>query len=262
MEYASYKLREQVGREAGQQYAAVRLVPFGLIYLKKQCPRSNHNDRQYRPVSKNFYKNFIHKKYYTLLSYIRYGQVCYNNPMDKPTQNTSNATLNRLRAAVLGANDGIVSTSSVLMGVAGATNDSKTLFTAGMAALVAGALSMAVGEYVSVSSQRDAEKVDHENAHPHDEHEFTSPTQAAVASLIAFTVGGLIPFLAVIFAPSSTKIPVTVLAVVLALILTGYGSATVGGASRRRAVMRVVVGGLIAMAVTYYIGALFGATFI
>lgn len=182
--------------------------------------------------------------------------------MEQPKSKTSNATLNRLRAAVLGANDGIVSTSSVLMGVAGATNDTKTLFTAGMAALVAGALSMAVGEYVSVSSQSDAEKVDHANAHPHDEHEFTSPTQAAIASLIAFTIGGLIPFLAVIFAPGTTKIPVTVIAVVLALIITGYGSATVGGASRRRAVLRVVGGGLIAMAVTYYIGVLFGATFI
>lgn len=71
---------------------------------------------------------------------------------------TSNATLNKLRAAVLGANDGIVSTASVVMGVAGATNNTGAVFTAGLAALVAGALSMAVGEYVSVSSQSDAEK--------------------------------------------------------------------------------------------------------
>lgn len=182
--------------------------------------------------------------------------------MEEPSLNkTSNATLNRLRAAVLGANDGIVSTSSVLMGVAGATSEVKTIFTAGLAALVAGALSMAVGEYVSVSSQRDAEKAHHEVAHPHDEHEFTRPTQAAVASLIAFTIGGLIPFIAVIVAPGKSKIPVTVIAVVISLVITGYGSATVGGASRWRAVIRVVVGGLVAMAVTYYIGRLFGATF-
>jgi VIT1/CCC1 family predicted Fe2+/Mn2+ transporter len=181
--------------------------------------------------------------------------------MNQPNINMSNSTLNRLRAAVLGANDGIVSTSSVLMGVAGATNNTTTIFTAGMAALVAGALSMAVGEYVSVSSQRDAEKVHHENSHPHDEHEFTSPTQAAVASLLAFTVGGLVPFIAVIVAPGTSKIPVTVVAVVVALVLTGYGSATVGGASRWRAVIRVVIGGLIAMAVTYFVGSLFGSTF-
>ncbi len=181
--------------------------------------------------------------------------------MDKLKPNTSNATLNRLRAAVLGANDGIVSTSSVLMGVAGATSDTKTIFTAGMAALVAGALSMAVGEYVSVSSQRDAEKSS--VAHlPHADFEFTNPWQAAFASFVAFTVGGLIPFLAVIMAPDKVKIPVTVIAVIVALVLTGVGSAAIGGASKIRATFRVVVGGLVAMAITYYIGTLFGSAFI
>jgi len=181
--------------------------------------------------------------------------------MEQPKLKTSNATLNRLRAAVLGANDGIVSTSSVLMGVAGATSDTKTIFTAGMAALVAGALSMAVGEYVSVSSQRDAEKSS--VAHlPHIDFEFTNPWQAALASFIAFTIGGLIPFLAVIMAPGTIKIPITVIAVIIALIITGVGSAAIGGASKIRATFRVVVGGLIAMAITYYIGTLFGATFI
>jgi VIT1/CCC1 family predicted Fe2+/Mn2+ transporter len=169
--------------------------------------------------------------------------------------------LNKLRAAVLGANDGIVSTASVVMGVAGATTETKVIFTAGMAALVAGALSMAVGEYVSVSSQRDAEKVDHQNGHLDDGAEFTSPTQAAVASLIAFTAGGLVPFLAVVLASDTVRIPVTVAAVVVALLVTGFGSATVGGASRLRAMARVIVGGLIAMAVTYFVGTVFGATF-
>jgi vacuolar iron transporter family protein len=181
--------------------------------------------------------------------------------MKQPELKTSNATLNRLRAAVLGANDGIVSTSSVVMGVAGATSNTKTIFTAGLAALVAGALSMAVGEYVSVSSQRDAEKSS--VAHlPHDDFEFTNPWHAAIASLVAFTIGGLIPFLAVVIVPGKIKIPVTVLAVLIALILTGIGSATIGGASRLRAVFRVVIGGLIAMAVTYFIGTLFGTAFL
>jgi vacuolar iron transporter family protein len=71
---------------------------------------------------------------------------------------SSSAKLNKLRAAVLGANDGIVSISSVVIGVAGATANRGTVFTAGSAALVAGALAMAVGEFVSVSSQSDAEK--------------------------------------------------------------------------------------------------------
>lgn len=179
--------------------------------------------------------------------------------MAKQPKKTSSATLNRLRAAVLGANDGIVSTSSVVMGVAGATADSRALFTAGMAALVAGALSMAVGEYVSVSSQRDAEKINHKYGN-HDDHdgEFTNPYQAAIASLVAFILGGLVPFLAVIVSPDTIKIPITVVAVVIALVFTGYFSATVGGASRARAITRVIVGGLLAMAITYFIGAMFG----
>jgi VIT1/CCC1 family predicted Fe2+/Mn2+ transporter len=180
---------------------------------------------------------------------------------DRSTNKTSNATLNKLRAAVLGANDGIVSTASVVMGVAGATTETKAIFTAGMAALAAGALSMAVGEYVSVSSQRDAEKIDHQNGHRDDDAEFTSPAQAAIASLIAFTAGGLVPFIAVVVAPDDIRIPVTVVAVVVALLVTGFGSATVGGASRLRAILRVITGGLIAMAVTYFIGTIFGATF-
>ena len=160
---------------------------------------------------------------------------------------------------MLGANDGIVSTSSVVMGVAGATSESKAIFTAGLAALVAGALSMAVGEYVSVSSQRDAEKV---NAHHLDDDvDFTSPTHAAVASLLAFTVGGLVPVLAIVLAPTDVRIPVTVGAVIVALLTTGYLSASIAGASRSRAITRVLVGGLIAMAVTYFVGVAFGASF-
>lgn len=174
---------------------------------------------------------------------------------------TSSATLNKLRAAVLGANDGIVSTASVVMGVAGATTDTRSIFTAGLAALVAGALSMAVGEYVSVSSQADAEKVNAKLA-DHDRDDFTNPWAAAIASLISFTIGGMVPFLAVVFAPEHMRIAVTVIAVVIALLFTGYYSASVGGASRRRAIARVLTGGLIAMAITYFIGTIFGATFV
>lgn len=66
--------------------------------------------------------------------------------------------LNWLRAAVLGANDGIVSTAGLVVGVAGATDDRSALLTAGLAGLLAGSMSMAAGEYVSVSTQRDSEK--------------------------------------------------------------------------------------------------------
>jgi VIT1/CCC1 family predicted Fe2+/Mn2+ transporter len=180
--------------------------------------------------------------------------------MTNTNKSINNSKLNKLRAAVLGANDGIVSTASVVMGVAGAGADNKTIFTAGLAALVAGALSMAVGEYVSVGSQRDAEE-SHVKALQGDmsgDHEFTSPMQAALASFISFTIGGLIPFVVVVIAPADTKIWATVGAVIIALLLTGYFSASAGNAPKARAIVRVVVGGLLAMAVTYLIGALFG----
>ncbi len=231
------------------------------------------------------------------------------NEYNVPSDNLNNGLLNKLRAAVLGANDGIVSTSSVVMGVAGATSNHQAIVTAGLAALVAGALSMAVGEYVSVSSQSDAEKafIDEEKnqlamdpageldelkreymkhglsektakqvakeltdknplrAHLRmhfniDPDDINNPMHAAIASLLAFTVGGLVPFLAIVLAPESWRIPATVIAVFVALVLTGYLSATVGGASRMRAVLRVIAGGLAAMAVTYYVGVLFGTT--
>ena len=71
---------------------------------------------------------------------------------------TSNNQLNKLRAAVLGANDGIVSTAGLVLGVVGAAADKDAIVLAGFAGLVAGAISMAAGEFVSVSSQRDSER--------------------------------------------------------------------------------------------------------
>lgn len=219
----------------------------------------------------------------------------------------SNSTLNWLRAAVLGANDGIVSVSSIILGVAGATSNRGTIFTAGLAGLVAGALSMGVGEYVSVSSQRDTERAyiarekrrlrndpNHElddlakvyaakglsgetahlvareltqndalKAHLEvelnlDEEDLNNPWQAALASLVSFTVGGLIPLIAILTAAIHIRVAVTFIAVLAALTLTGYLSATVGGASRKRAIVRVVIGGALAMLVTYGVGHLFG----
>lgn len=84
----------------------------------------------------------------------------YRNPINHSEHHNfgDSSKLNWLRAAVLGANDGIVSVASIVLGVAGATSDTKMILTSGVAGLVAGALSMAVGEYVSVSTQRDTEK--------------------------------------------------------------------------------------------------------
>ncbi|MFC8258700.1 VIT family protein [Streptomyces sp. NPDC057291] len=77
---------------------------------------------------------------------------------DESHGNGLGARLNWLRAAVLGANDGVVSTAGLVVGVAGATGDRSALLTAGLAGLLAGSMSMAAGEYVSVSTQRDSEQ--------------------------------------------------------------------------------------------------------
>lgn len=226
---------------------------------------------------------------------------------EQDIERASNSKLNWLRAAVLGANDGIVSVSSIILGVAGATSARHTIFIAGLAGLVAGAFSMAVGEYVSVSSQRDTERSfiarEKRRLREHPEHELeglakvyidkglsektarqvakelsagdplaahleaelqideedlNNPVHAALASMISFTVGGLIPLIAVLAASRNWRIGVTFVAVLIALCITGYLSATVGNASRKHAIIRVVIGGALAMAATYFIGHLFG----
>jgi len=217
--------------------------------------------------------------------------------------------LNWLRAGVLGANDGIVSTAGIVIGVAGATLEPFTILAAGIAGLTAGALSMAVGEYVSVSAQRDTEKalLDKERRelaempeeelaelaglyqakglqpelalevatqlHAHDAlaahaetelgidpDQLTSPWVAAVSSAVSFTIGSILPLAAIVFAPTDLKIVVTVAAVALALVITGYLSARVGGTPMGRAILRNLAGGLLAMGVTYWIGRLVGHT--
>src|SRR5690606_39193589 len=100
----------------------------------------------------------------------RHGRDVGADAMTGPTRNPDFADdtqsgqiasrLNWLRAGVMGANDGIVSTAGMVVGVAGAAVDSAALTIAGVAAVAAGALSMAVGEYVSVSSQRDSERAE------------------------------------------------------------------------------------------------------
>ncbi|MBT2504331.1 VIT family protein [Streptomyces sp. ISL-98] len=218
------------------------------------------------------------------------------------------ARLNWLRAGVLGANDGIVSTAGIVVGVAGATDERAALLTAGLAGLLAGSMSMAAGEYVSVSTQRDSEKAalaeekrelreqpeaeldeltellagrglspdvareaaqqlterDALRAHARvelgiDPDELTNPWHAAAASFVAFTVGALLPLLAIVLPPESWRLPVTVISVLVALALTGWGSARLGAAPPSPAVVRNVAGGALAMAVTYGAGSLLGA---
>ncbi len=229
--------------------------------------------------------------------------------LDKLVNDTSKSKLNWLRAAVLGANDGIVSIAGLVVGVAGATTDTNIIATAGIAGLVAGALSMAAGEYISVSTQRDAERAyiakekqeladnpkeelqeltdayiekgltastatkvakeltqkDALRAHLEvefglEEDDLTNPWQAAYASAISFTLGGLIPLFAILATPSSVRVGIAFIAVIIALAITGFASSKVGGAPTKRATIRVIIGGATAMIVTYGIGIIFGVS--
>lgn len=229
--------------------------------------------------------------------------------MSKLSEQSHRARLNWLRAGVLGANDGIVSIAGLVVGVAGATHSTTIIATAGIAGLVAGALSMAAGEFISVSTQRDAEKAyiaqekkqlktDPEGALKElaesyverglssktamvvatelskkdalaahlevqfglEEDDLTNPWHAAIASAVSFTLGGLIPIAAILIPPYTVRVPIAFAAVIPALALTGYVSAKLSSANPTRAVIRVVLGGALAMVVTYGIGRIFNVS--
>ena len=228
---------------------------------------------------------------------------------DEPHDTGIRARLNWLRAGVLGANDGIVSTAGVVVGVAGATTDRTAILIAGTAALVAGALSMAAGEYVSVSTQSDSEKalLDKERrelveepeeelaelaqiyvdkglspelaqqvaveltahdalaAHAEaelgiDPTEVTNAWHAAWASMISFFLGALLPLLTIVLFGPDLRVPVTMVAVAVALAVTGWSSARLGYGPPGRAVLRNVTGGVFAMIVTFAVGSALGAS--
>lgn len=174
-----------------------------------------------------------------------------NNDQTNPEQDTTiGGHLNWLRAAVLGSNDGIISLAALMVGIAGATNANSTLLLTGISGLVAGAFSMAAGEYVSVSSQRDAERKLKLTT-------LTSAWEAAVASGISFTCGAIIPLLATVLSPEHLRIPMIFIAALVALIITGILSAKITSSSTTRVTARVLAGGIFAMAVTFGIGSLF-----
>ncbi|CAL1362451.1 unnamed protein product [Linum trigynum] len=168
-----------------------------------------------------------------------------------------------LRAAVLGANDGLLSTSSLMTGIGAVHRDSRTMLVAGLAGLVAGACSMATGEFVSVCSQRDIQlaQLDRElrssvlsraGYEERRRREVPSPAQAALASALAFAVGALVPLLAAAFVePYGLRIGLVVGSASLALFGFGWLGAVLGGAAVVRSSVRVLVGGWFAMAVTY-----------
>ncbi len=214
---------------------------------------------------------------------------------------------NWLRAAVLGANDGIISISSLAIGVAAASSERDPILLATVAGLVAGALSMAAGEYVSVSSQTDTEKADIKRekkeleempevelnilaqiyekrglkketalqvakelteadalgTHVRDElgiNEISqsNPIQAAIASGAAFSVGGALPLLVTIFAPVKSMEYFLYGFTIISLVILGAVSARTGGSSIKKAIIRIVIWGTIAMLLSALVGYLFG----
>ncbi|MHC9537546.1 VIT1/CCC1 transporter family protein [Dellaglioa sp. BT-FLS60] len=216
------------------------------------------------------------------------------------------AELNILRAGVLGSNDGILTVAGVVFGVAAATSSPFAVFIAGMSDLLAVAFSMASGEYVSVSTQKDTEKAVVETQKkrliddPEQERKmvisaylekgvskvlaikaaddimannalegtvrerynieignYLNPWDAVFSSMVASSLGGIFPLLAMTFLPGTMKMWGTVVVVTLALALTGFISASLGNARKMPAILRNVIAGLITMLVTYYIGLFF-----
>ncbi len=218
------------------------------------------------------------------------------------------AKLNWLRAAVLGANDGVVSGSGIVIGVAAADPANlQAIMLAGVAGLLAGASAMAMGEYVSVSSQRDTEEAliareRHDLEHTPDEEfaelvevyrgqglseatartvveelsahnrlaahlraeygvhqeELTTPWHAAIASAVSFTAGFMLPLLSMLLCPAELRIPVTVMVGLVGLLITGWTSALISGSPKSRPILRNVIGGSIAMLLTWGISRIFG----
>ena len=214
--------------------------------------------------------------------------------------------VNILRASVMGANDGILSVAGIVVGVAGATTNSFSILISGLDGMLAGTISMAMGEYVSVNTQKDSQKmaITKQKAALADDYEaeaslvvqkyvnqgiskplaqqatremmaedaltttvrerygfnpnqFISPYAAGIASMIAFPTGSILPLVSITFFPPRVKVLATVLAVGIALMITGYVAAMLGNANRRRGMVRNVVAGLLTMIVTYFIGHLF-----
>ncbi|MFC8410577.1 VIT family protein [Arthrobacter sp. NPDC057259] len=222
---------------------------------------------------------------------------------NEPHRNDLAHRLNWLRAGVLGANDGIVSVAAIVVGVAGVTTDSGPILIAGAAGVVGGAISMALGEYVSVSSQKDSQEAliekerrelaeqpeeelaeltaiyqakglspetagavareltAHDALGAHlaaelniDETDIVSPWHAALASAIAFLAGAILPMLAILLPPENIRVPLTFAAVLVALAVTGAVGAWIGGGSKAKAAIRVVIGGAAALLATFLIG--------
>lgn len=214
--------------------------------------------------------------------------------------------VNVLRASVIGANDGIISIAGIVIGVAAATSNAYAILISGLSGTLAGMISMCMGEYVSVSTQKDSQKMaliserqrladqyqeefnyvqkkyEDQDIDPRlakqatqelmekdalgtavqerygfNPRDFTSPYAAAIASFISFPTGSILPMVAVTMSPANVRILATAIAVLIALLITGYCAAVLGYSNRLKSSIRNAVTGLLTMGVTYVIGQLF-----
>ncbi|WKN29035.1 VIT family protein [Apilactobacillus kunkeei] len=216
--------------------------------------------------------------------------------------------INIIRAGVMGSNDGILSVAGIVIGVAGATSNTFSIFISGIAGMIAGTVSMAMGEYVSVNSESDSQKnaVERQKVALRDNYQtefnivkekyissgisdelatkattemmnkdalvttvrekygfnvnqFTSPYAAAIASMVSFPTGSILPLVAISLFPANIKVVATFIAVLIALSITGYAAAMLSNANRFKSTIRNVTSGMLTMLVTYLIGLLVGS---
>ncbi|GEN95115.1 VIT1/CCC1 transporter family protein [Pediococcus ethanolidurans] len=181
-------------------------------------------------------------------------------------------SLNVTRAGILGANDGIISVSGIVLGAAAANLNSYTLFISGVSGMLAGACSMAGGEFISVSAQKEVQlnrlslqaeastvyKTSSLYKTKIREVDILNPIHAATASFFSFLCGALIPLLAISLSSSQWRVVNTALAMMAALSINAIIGYRKAETPVYKAVLRNVAVGVFTTLVTYLIGTLLG----
>lgn len=215
--------------------------------------------------------------------------------------------VNLIRAIVMGANDGILSIAGIVIGVASSGISTHAILLSGIAGMLAGTVSMAMGEYVSVSTQHDTQRkailmeqhaldddyqkefnfiknkyiktgisadladqatqemlsdnnelaVAVRERYGFDINDQTSAISAAIASMISFPTGSILPLVAISLLPVKIRIFGTFIAVVIALAITGYIAAILSKSNRLKSTIRNIISGMVTMVVTYGVGLIF-----
>lgn len=174
-------------------------------------------------------------------------------------------SLNVIRASILGANDGIISVSGIVLGAAGANLDSKTLLISGLSGMLAGACSMAGGEWISVSTQRDIQEKTMERQLENEDcencpiklqkNDILMPFHAAASSFCSFIIGAMIPLLMMILARPEHRVVFTLIAMIASLSINAIVCTHNSEVSTSKTILRNVITGLLTTLVTFILGA-------